>query len=574
MKKLLGKQASSGIAKAKSFVLSYNNFTVKKIDNVNVEEQLSKLTDANLTAEKQILKLRETTAKKLGEEKAQIFDAHIQILKDPEMQLQIETMIKNEKINASFAIQTIAEIFKQIFLSMDDEYMKEREADISDVTTRLIKIVDDIEIQDLTLINEPVIIVAYDLTPSETSQLDPKYVKGFITEIGGRTSHSTIMARTLMIPAIVGVGESIKKIEPNSTILMDGSTGDIIINPSEETVIEFEEKEIKFNKKIELEKTFIDKETVSKDGWKTKVAANIGSVHDLEGAISVSADGVGLFRTEFLYMGAQSWPTEEEQLEAYKTVLEKTEHTVVIRTLDIGGDKTLNYYKFPKEENPFLGYRAIRMQLDNKEVLETQFRALLKASIYGKLAINIPMIATIDEFLKVKGEFKRLEIELEAEGVKIGEYQLGIMVEIPSVVALADKFAKHVDFMSIGTNDLLQYTFAADRMSPSVSYLYQPFNPSILRFINTVITESHKAGKWTAICGELAGEPMLAPVFVGMGLDEFSMSSSSILNIRRVISETDKNAASLLVSDILDLETEEEVKTRINKFFVEHNINL
>lgn len=574
MEKILGKSASNGISFAKSFVLENNNFSATELKNIDKDEELKKLRESYLIAEEQIKKLRDNAKQNLGEEKAQIFDAHIQILKDPEMEQQIKELIENEFINASFSIQKVAKTFIEIFSSMEDDYMKERAADIADVTTRLAKIVEGVEIMDLTTISEPIIIVAHDLTPSETSQLNPEFVKGFITQIGGRTSHSAIMARSLEIPAVVGVGDEFSNIKNGIKILIDGSTGEIVIEPSDDIIEEFNSRQKILMLKKEEEKKFIDKESISVDGWKTKIAANIGSLVDVKGTLKVGADGVGLFRSEFLYMDAKEWPTEEEQFEAYKEVLERVGSLVVIRTLDIGGDKTLNYYEFPKEDNPFLGYRAIRMQLDNKEVLDAQFRALLRASAYGNLAINVPMIATINEFKKVKSEFKRVQNELEAEGVKVGNYQLGIMVEVPSVVALADKFAKYADFFSVGTNDLIQYTFAADRMSPNVSNLYQPFNPSILRQLKIIIDASHKEGKWTAICGELAGEPMIAPVLVGMGLDEFSMSASSILNIRRIISKINKKEAEELVNRVLEMETSEEVIVEINKFLKNSKIEL
>lgn len=567
MEKLNGIAASEGIAVAKIYKLEKEKLNVKKLRVTDYKREIQKLDDALSKAENQINNLKIKALKKLGEEKASIFDAHLEILKDPELKDKVLQKIKDEKINCSYAFEFIINQFKEIFQNMDDSYMKERASDIGDVGYRVLSILEGKKIKDLSLINKEVIILANDLSPSETSQLDAKFVKGFVTEIGGKTSHSAIMARTLEIPAIVGIGNKISKLKDEQEILIDGTAGILIISPDQKT------KDFYHNKKTQElitkkeEQTFKTKESKTKDNWKTKIAANIGSPDDLEGYHNFGAEGIGLFRSEFLYMEAQNWPTEEEQFNAYKKVLESIKPSLtVIRTLDIGGDKTLKYYQFPKEMNPFLGYRAIRVQLDQKKLLTTQIRALLRASYYGNLAINIPMIATLDEFKKVKEIIIDIEKKLLKEGKKIGKYQLGIMVEIPSTVILAEKFAKYVDFFSIGTNDLIQYTFAADRMSKSVSYLYQPFNPAILESIKKVIDSSHKYNKWTAICGEMANEEKLAPLFVGMGLDEFSMSSSSILKIRRIVAKVDKKDAEKLVEKVLNLETSNQVENLLTDY--------
>ncbi len=574
MNKFNGIGASNGISNAKAYILKDNMPSIEKVTIEDVQSEISKYDEAVNKAAQQIEKLKEGAMEKLGAEKAAVFDAHLGILMDPEMANQVKSKIENEKVNASFATSEVAEFFKGMFLSMDDEYMKERAADVADVTNRLIKLIEGVEIKDLTLINEEVIILAHDLTPSETSQLNPKYVKGFITEIGGRTSHSAIMARSLEIPAVVGCGSVVFDVEEGTQLLMDGSTGEILLNPSEEDVQEFKVRAEKLAARREIELTFKDKATVSKDGWTTKVAANIGSPSDIEAVNNNGADGVGLFRSEFLYMDSDNWPTEDEQFEAYKAVLEGIEGKIVIRTLDIGGDKKLNYFEFPYEMNPFLGYRAVRLQLDKLDIFDTQIRALLRASAFGKLAVNVPMVATIEEIKAVRERFEKVEAELKAEGVQVGEYELGVMVEVPSTVELADKFAKYADFFSVGSNDLIQYTFAADRMSESVSYLYQPYNPAILRKLKTVIDASHSQGKWTAICGEMAGEPLLTPVLVGMGLDEFSMSATSVLNIRRLISEINKSEAEVLVEKVLDAETQDEVISLIKTFLDERGIEI
>jgi len=574
MNKIKGIGASNGISNAKAYVLVDNKPTISKKKIKDVSAEIKKFDDAIKVATKQIEKLKEGAIKKLGVEKAAVFDAHIGILTDPEMETQVKEKIKNEKVNSSFALSEVANMFKDIFSSMDDPYMQERAADISDVTDRLLKIIEGIKITDLTSINEEVIIIAHDLTPSETSQLNAKFVKGFITEIGGKTSHSALMARSLEIPAVVGCGKGIFKIKEGSVILMDGNSGEVMINPEKSLIKEFSDRAEKLERDKKIQATFKNKKSISKDGWETTIAANIGSPNDIDAVLRNGAEGIGLFRTEFLYMDSSDWPTEEEQFKAYKEVLEKTKNKVVIRTLDIGGDKKLNYFEFPYEMNPFLGYRAIRFQLKNKKILDAQFRALLRASAFGKLAINVPMVATIDEMKKIRSSFDRIEKELKKEGKKVGEYELGIMVEIPSTVELADKFAKYADFFSIGTNDLIQYTFAVDRMSESVSYLYQPFNPATLRKLKRTIDASHAQGKWTAICGEVASEPMLTPVLVGMGLDEFSMSATSVLQIRKLISEIDKSEAEKLTEKVLDAETEQEVKKLISKWLKEREIEL
>ncbi len=574
MNKFNGIGASNGISHAKAYVLVDNMPTIEKVSVEDAQAEITKYDNAVAIASEQITKLKEGAMEKLGAEKAAVFDAHIGILMDPEMANQVKAKIEGEKVNASFATKEVADFFINMFTSMDDEYMKERAADVADVTNRLIKLIEGVEIKDLTLINEEVVILAHDLTPSETSQLNPEFVKGFITEIGGRTSHSAIMARSLEIPAVVGCGAQVFDVQEGTDLLMDGSTGEVLLSPSADEVEDFKMRAERLAARREIELTFKDRKSTTKDGWETKVAANIGSPSDIESVNNNGADGVGLFRSEFLYMDSDNWPTEEEQFEAYKAVLEGIDGKIVIRTLDIGGDKKLNYFEFPYEMNPFLGYRAVRLQLDKLDIFDTQIRALLRASAFGKLAVNVPMVATIEEVKAVRERFEMIEAELKSAGVSVGNYELGIMVEVPSTVELADKFAKYSDFFSVGSNDLIQYTFAADRMSESVSYLYQPYNPAILRKLKTIIDASHAEGKWTAICGEMAGEPLLTPVLVGMGLDEFSMSATSVLNIRRLISEINKSEAEELVTRVLDLETQDEVIAEIESFLDERGIEI
>ncbi len=574
MNKFNGIGASNGISHGKAYILKDDMPAIEKITIEDTQSEITKYDNAVAKASEQIAKLKEGAIVKLGAEKAAVFDAHLGILMDPEMATQVKAKIEGEKVNASFATKEVADFFIGMFSSMDDEYMKERAADVADVTNRLIKLIEGVEIKDLTLINEEVVIIAHDLTPSETSQLNAQFVKGFITEIGGRTSHSAIMARSLEIPAVVGCGSTVFDVPEGTDILMDGSTGEVLLNASPEDVQEYKERSERLAARREIELTFKDKPTMTKDRWTTHVAANIGSPADIDAVNANGADGVGLFRSEFLYMDSDNWPTEEEQFEAYKAVLEGIDGKIVIRTLDIGGDKKLSYFEFPYEMNPFLGYRAVRLQLDKLDIFDTQIRALLRASAFGQLAVNVPMVATIEEIKAVRERFDKVEAELKAEGQEVGEYELGVMVEVPSTVEMADKFAKYADFFSVGSNDLIQYTFAADRMSESVSYLYQPYNPAIIRKLKTVIDASHEAGKWTAVCGEMAGEPLLTPVLVGLGLDEFSMSATSVLNIRRLISEINKSEAEALVEKVLDAETQDEVIALIQAFLDERGIEI
>lgn len=428
---------------------------------------------------------------------------------------------------------------------------------------------------DVKNINEKSVIVIHDVEPSDIKNLDNEFIKGVVTEIGGKTSHLAVAARALELPVVVGIGNEISNINGNEKIIINGDTGEIIINPDKKEIERYNsDLNIILNNRNDLLK-YKDKPSISKDGWETIVAANIGSPKEIKMVTNNGAKGVGLFRSEFLYMESDNWPTEEQQFKAYKKVVESfKDERVIIRMLDIGGDKKLNYFKFPYEMNPFLGYRAIRLQLDKMDIFRTQIRALLRASAFGNLAINVPMIATIDEFKKVKETYAIVEKELKSEGHKIGKYLLGVMIEVPAAVELADKFAKYADFFSVGTNDLIQYSFAADRMSNKVSYLYQPFNPAFLRKIKRIIDCSHNEGKFTAICGDISSEPLLAPILVGMELDEFSMPPSLLLRIRRIISKINRSEAKLLVEHVLDLETQDEVIKAIKKWLAEREIDV
>lgn len=532
---LKGIAASSGITIAKAYKLETPQITIEKKDS-NPQEEIEKFKNALAASRKDIETIKERATGKLSDEELEIFDAHLMVVDDPAMSDEVISMIENEKVNAEYALDVVSNNYISMFESLDDEYMRERAADIKDVTTRIKYHILGVDIADLSLIDQEVIVVAHDLTPSDTAQLDKKFTKGFATEIGGRTSHSAIMARSLEIPAVVGIASVMSEVKHGDLLILDALKGQLIVNPDEKTIEQYQEKAEKYQKEVAALKVLKDKETITTDGHKVEIVGNIGTPDDVAGVIDNGGEGVGLYRTEFLYMNSTELPTEEQQFEAYKKVLVAMNgKPVVVRTLDIGGDKKLPYLPIDPEMNPFLGYRAIRLCLDRKDIFRTQLRALLRASAYGKLRIMFPMIATIDEFVSAKALLEEEKEKLVKEGVEVGQdLQVGMMVEIPAAAVLADEFAKYADFFSIGTNDLIQYSMAADRMSEKVSYLYQPLNPSILRLIKLTIDGAHSQGKWCGMCGEMAGEPDAMAVLMGLGLDEFSMSATSILKARSI----------------------------------------
>ncbi|HCV7607260.1 TPA: phosphoenolpyruvate--protein phosphotransferase [Staphylococcus aureus] len=570
MSKLIkGIAASDGVAIAKAYLLVEPDLTFDKNEKVtDVEGGVAKFNSAIEASKVELTKIRNNAEVQLGADKAAIFDAHLLVLDDPELIQPIQDKIKNENANAATALTDVTTQFVTIFESMDNEYMKERAADIRDVSKRVLSHILGVELPNPSMIDESVVIVGNDLTPSDTAQLNKEFVQGFATNIGGRTSHSAIMSRSLEIPAIVGTKSITQEVKQGDMIIVDGLNGDVIVNPTEDELIAYQDKrERYFADKKELQK-LRDADTVTVDGVHAELAANIGTPNDLPGVIENGAQGIGLYRTEFLYMGRDQMPTEEEQFEAYKEVLEAMNgKRVVVRTLDIGGDKELSYLNLPEEMNPFLGYRAIRLCLAQQDIFRPQLRALLRASVYGKLNIMFPMVATINEFREAKAILLEEKENLKNEGHDISDdIELGIMVEIPATAALADVFAKEVDFFSIGTNDLIQYTLAADRMSERVSYLYQPYNPSILRLVKQVIEASHKEGKWTGMCGEMAGDETAIPLLLGLGLDEFSMSATSILKARRQINGLSKNEMTELANRAVDCATQEEVIELVNNY--------
>lgn len=562
---LKGIAASDGVAIAKAYLLVQPDlsFDKKSVDDTSAEEGRLDAALAKSTTELQAI--REKAAQSLGEEEAQVFDAHLMVLADPEMIGQIKQNIQDNKVNAESALKEVTDMYIGMFEAMDDNaYMQERAADIRDVAKRILAHLLGVTLPNPSMINEEVVVVAHDLTPSDTAQLDRTYVKAFVTDIGGRTSHSAIMARSLEIPAIVGTKEITAKVKEGDILAVNGIDGDVIVHPTDAEKAEFEAKGKEYaDLKVEWEK-LKNAETVTADGKHIELAANIGTPKDLEGVHNNGAEAVGLYRTEFLYMDSPDFPTEDEQYTAYTAVLEGMNgKPVVVRTMDIGGDKELPYLQLPHEMNPFLGYRALRISLSERgdEMFRTQMRALLRASVHGNLRIMFPMVATLKEFRAAKKIFEEEKAKLVSEGTKVSDtIQVGIMIEIPAAAVIADKFAKEVDFFSIGTNDLIQYTMAADRMNERVSYLYQPYNPSILRLIKNVIDASHAEGKWTGMCGEMGGDQMAVPLLVGMGLDEFSMSATSILQTRSLMKRLDtKKMAELADRALNDCDTMEEV---------------
>lgn len=567
MKKLTGIAASNGVAIAKAYTLETPDLSFETKKVTETEKEIERLHDALEISKKELEKIKEHARLSLDDEHAEIFSAHLLVLSDPELISPMEDKIKDEQVNAEKALDDVARLFIDLFKNMDNEYMRERAADISDVTKRVMAHLLQVSFPDPALIDEEVIIIAEDLTPSDTAQLNKQFVKGFTTNIGGRTSHSAIMARSLEIPAVVGTRTVTKDIKDGDMVIVDGMDGHVIVNPSEDDLQTYNEKQTEFEAQKEVWAKLKDEPTISKDGHQVELVANIGSPDDIEGVLNNGGEGVGLYRTEFLYMGNNDFPTEDEQFDAYKSVLEQMgDHPVVVRTLDIGGDKELSYFDLPKEMNPFLGFRAIRLCLERDDIFRTQLRALCRASTYGNLKIMFPMIATLDEFRQAKAILLEEKAKLKKEGTHVSDdIEIGIMVEIPSTAVIARQFAKEVDFFSIGTNDLIQYTMAADRMNEQVAYLYQPYHPAILTLVNNVIEAAHAEGKWAGMCGEMAGDSIAIPALLGLGLDEFSMSATSILPARTQIKSLSKEELASFKDDLLSMSTADEVEAFIRE---------
>ena len=566
MTRLEGIAASAGIAVAKAYVFETPDLSFEKESVENIEGEITRLNLALHTSITELEGILNHTKTSIDEDHADIFSAHILMLEDPEFITMIKDTITNEKINAEAALMQTSGTFIDMFTNMDNPYMEERASDIKDVTDRVLAHLLGVSIPNPAFIDEEVILIAEDLTPSDTAQLNRSYVKAFATSVGGRTSHSAIMARSLEIPAVVGTSGLLTTVSHGDIVIVDGIDGNVIIQPTDEEVAHYIEKQQTYLSEKESWETLKDQPSVSKDGHHVEIAGNIGSTEDVLSVIDHGGEGIGLYRTEFLYMGKNKLPSEDEQFEAFKTVLEQMgDKPVVVRTLDIGGDKHVPYLQLPEEMNPFLGQRAIRYCLANEDVFRPQLRALLRASTHGNLKIMFPMVATLEEFRQAKDILEEEKDALLGKGIEISSsIEIGIMVEIPSTAILANQFAKEVDFFSIGTNDLIQYTMAADRMNEQVSYLYQPYHPAILRLIKQVIDAAHAEGKWVGMCGEMASDEGAIPLLLGLGLDEFSMSATSILQTRTHISKLSKQDLADHMEQILQLATAEEVLDYVN----------
>ncbi len=571
-KRITGIGVSPGIAIGKVYLLVKKDIVILKCPCKDVSEEQGKLLDARNKTRDQLIKIRETTAKKVSEEKAAIFDAHITLLEDEDLLEEVNDIIANDKVCAEYALSQGIEVYRKILSEVEDEYLRERAGDLVDISDRWIRNIQGEEIADVSNLPKDSIVVARDLTPSDTANLDLDNTLAFITEIGGRTSHTSIMARSLELPAVVGIGEIVKDLQNEQTIIVNGNTGNVIINPSDESIDSCLKLKEEFDKKRALLKEYAHKDAISKDGTKIRVYANIGSPADLGGALKNGADGIGLYRTEFLFMENTDFPTEEEQFKAYKEVaVAMSGHTVTIRTMDIGGDKYLPYLEMPKEENPALGWRALRICLDKTSIIKTQFRALLRASAFGKIKVMLPMIVSMEELRKAKNIFNDCKLELMKENIAFNEsLELGMMIETPSVVFRAEAFARESDFFSIGTNDLTQYTLASDRGNEKIAAICDPYNPSVLTAIKMAIDGAHASGIIISMCGELAGDLLAVPLLFGLGLDVFSMSAISIPEVKKMIISLDKAECKMLAKRVLSLDTADEVKAELLRFLEVH----
>ncbi|GLB47043.1 phosphoenolpyruvate-protein phosphotransferase [Philodulcilactobacillus myokoensis] len=553
MKKLTGVSANDGIAIATVYKLVDSDLSFKKRTIKNPEKEIDRFEDALRSSGKELISIKKRVLSLLGDKAAQVFQAHIVMMRDPEFVNPIINQIKNNHINAEYALKKVSDRSVRYFdMMVNNHYMQERKNDIVDISKRIMSHLLGKKLPDLSLINKPVVVVTHDLTPSDTAQLNTKYVKGIVADQGGRTSHSAIMARILAMPAIVNTQKITNLVSNNDQIIVDGDSGIVIVNPTHKQVSIYQKKLKLQNQKLNSLNNLKQRKTVTKDKKRVMLSANIGTHNDATTALKNGAEGIGLYRTEFLYMNSDRLPTEDEQFQSYKTVLQRMKNKpVIIRTLDIGGDKQLPYMQMPKEDNPFLGYRAIRFSLNKEDIFRTQLRALLRASNYGDLSIIFPMVSTLGEFRAAKSIYNEERQKMINQNQPVGKIKIGIMVEVPSAAILADQFAKEVDLMSIGTNDLIQYTMAADRGNNYVANLYQPYHPAVLRLIKHVIDACHHEHKPARMCGEMASDPIAMPILLGMGLDEFSMSSSSILKIRSLMKKLDTNKMAKLATKVV-----------------------
>ncbi|MDD1783323.1 phosphoenolpyruvate-protein phosphotransferase PtsI [Enterovibrio sp. ZSDZ35] len=568
--------ASPGIAFGKALLLQEDDIVINKnpVPADQLDAEIARLFDGREKSKQQLEAIKDKARITFGEEKEAIFEGHIMLLEDEELEEEIIAFIKDNNASAEYAIYSVIEEQATTLESLDDEYLKERATDIRDIGSRFIKNTLGITIVSLSAINEEVILVANDLTPSETAQINLDYVLGFITDIGGRTSHTSIMARSLELPAIVGTNDITKRVNNGDMLVLDAINNKIVINPSEEELNKFKAIRDEFIAEKEELAKLKDLPAVTLDGHQVEVCGNIGTVKDCDGVNRNGGEGVGLYRTEFLFMDRDSLPTEEVQYKAYKEVAEAMHgHPVIIRTMDIGGDKDLPYMDLPKEMNPFLGWRAVRISLDRREILRDQLRAILRASAHGKLRVMFPMIISVEEIRELKKAIEEYKAELRAEGLAFDEnIEIGVMVETPAAAAIAHHLAKEVEFFSIGTNDLTQYTLAVDRGNELISHLYNPLSPAVLTVIKQVIDASHKEGKWTGMCGELAGDERATLLLMGMGLDEFSMSAISIPRIKKIIRNANFADVQAMAEEALAMPTAAEIAEHVEKFIAEKTV--
>ena len=572
-----GIPASPGIVFGKALVLKEEKIVLdtEKIKDDQIDAEVARFYSGREAAVEQLTAIKDRAFQSLGEEKAAIFEGHLMILEDEELEEEIIEYLRSHKVNAGVAASRIIDQQVEMLSEIDDEYLKERAGDIRDIGNRLIKNILGMKVVDLGEIDEEAILVAYDLTPSETAQLNLDKVLGFITDIGGRTSHTSIMARSLELPAIVGTNDVTEKVKTGDYLILDAINNAVYVNPSREDIERLKKLEAQLaEEKAELAK-LKDLPALTLDGHRVDVVANIGTIRDCEGADRNGAEGVGLYRTEFLFMDRDQLPSEEEQFIAYKEVVEAMNGRIVIlRTMDIGGDKELPYLDLPKEMNPFLGWRAIRIAFDRRQILHDQLRAVLRASAFGKLAVMFPMIISVEEIRELKSVIEVLKQELRNEGKAFDEnIQIGVMVETPAAAVNARFLAKEVDFFSIGTNDLTQYTLAVDRGNEMISHLYNPLSPAVLNLIKQVIDASHAEGKWTGMCGELAGDEKATLLLLGMGLDEFSMSAISIPRIKKLIRNVNFHDAKELADSALQQPTAVEIEQLVADFLAEKALN-
>ena len=572
-----GIPASPGIVFGKALVLKEEKIVLdtEKIKDDQIDAEVARFYAGREAAVEQLTAIKDRAFQSLGEEKAAIFEGHLMILEDEELEEEIIEYLRSHKVNAGVAASRIIDQQVEMLSEIDDEYLKERAGDIRDIGNRLIKNILGMKVVDLGEIDEEAILVAYDLTPSETAQLNLDKVLGFITDIGGRTSHTSIMARSLELPAIVGTNDVTEKVKTGDYLILDAINNAVYVNPSREDIERLKKLEAQLaEEKAELAK-LKELPALTLDGHRVDVVANIGTIRDCEGADRNGAEGVGLYRTEFLFMDRDQLPSEEEQFIAYKEVVEAMNGRIVIlRTMDIGGDKELPYLDLPKEMNPFLGWRAIRIAFDRRQILHDQLRAVLRASAFGKLAVMFPMIISVEEIRELKSVIEVLKQELRNEGKAFDEsIQIGLMVETPAAAVNARFLAKEVDFFSIGTNDLTQYTLAVDRGNEMISHLYNPLSPAVLNLIKQVIDASHAEGKWTGMCGELAGDEKATLLLLGMGLDEFSMSAISIPRIKKLIRNVNFHDAKELADSALQKPTAVEIEQLVADFLAEKALN-